>query len=255
MMFLLDPPANHECEFDAQGRDSPHGFHQPRALFSGPSHHHPIHTVNTDHYPDPPLSQYPEAARDGARRAAEVVKEASQNASAAVHHAFDATKEASHSIFAQAGHGVERTKDYALHAVEAARDAAHHAGGAAMDMVQSARLKAEDSVATSKELVGRNPVPAVLGAFALGAAIGCLLMMTRRRQSIGVRYVDAPLESVREALLSALAPAAHRVHEGYDSARHRMGESICRAHRSSAGRAVDSMSDQIGRVGRNLKFW
>ena len=112
-----------------------------------------------------------------------------------------------------------------------------------------------DTLASSKEYVRQNPVLVVAGALAFGAAIGCMLMMARRQPTFRERYVDEPLDSAREAILAALAPAAQRLHEEYDSARDGAGKAMDRLHRFNPGRTVDSLSTQIGRVGNNLKFW
>jgi ElaB/YqjD/DUF883 family membrane-anchored ribosome-binding protein len=125
----------------------------------------------------------------------------------------------------------------------ATKDAARCATDTVKEMYHSAAEKAGDTLATSKEYVRRNPVPVVLGAVAFGVTLGYLLMMARRRPTFGERYADEPLVAVREALLGALAPVAHSVHKRYDSAR------------DGAGRAADSLSHQIGRIGNNLKFW
>lgn len=62
----------------------------------------------------------------------------------------------------------------------ATKDAVNHATDTAKDLYESAELKAEDALATSKEYVRRNPVPVVLGAFAVGVTIGYMLTTARR---------------------------------------------------------------------------
>ena len=194
-------------------------------------------TVNTDIHSEPLMSQLPEAAREIARRAADTAKETAQRATAI---AMDVT-------------GV--VEDMAGDVTDATKDAARHATAAAKDMCQSAALKAGEALETSKEYVRRNPVPVVLGAIAFGAALGYLLMMARRKPTFSERYADEPLIAVREAVLGALAPAAERVHRGYDSARNGVGKVVDRVHSFGPGRAGDSFSDHIGRIGNNLKFW
>lgn len=149
----------------------------------------------------------------------------------------------------------EAAREIARRAAEGAKETAQKATDTAKDMYHSAAMKAGDTLTTSKEYVRRNPVPVVLGAIAFGAALGYMLMMARRKPTFSERCVDAPLASVREAILSALTPVAQRVHEEYDSARDGAGKLLDRVHRFSPGRTVDSLSDQIGRVGSNLKFW
>lgn len=175
----------------------------------------PIKNVSNDIHTNPPVNQLPEAAREIGRQAADAAMDSVQNANAAAHRAADKAKE----------------------------------------MYESAAVKAGDTLETSKDYVRRNPVPVVLGAIAFGAALGYMLMLARRKPTFSERCVDEPLGAVREAILSALAPVAHGVHKGYDSARDNVEKAMDRVHRSDTGRTVDSWSDQLGRVGSNLKFW
>lgn len=193
--------------------------------------------MNTDIHPQPPTNQLSEAAREAARRAADAAKEASQKASVV---ARDVT-------------GV--VQDVAKEVAYATKDAAHRATDTARGIYQSATQKAGGTLATSKEYVRQNPVPVILGAIAFGAALGYLLMMARRKPTFSERYADEPLAAVREAIMSALVPVAQRVHEGYDAARDGAGKVVDRVHRFGSGRTSDSLSDQIGRIGNNLKFW
>ena len=212
------------------------------------------------------MNQLPEAAREIARQATDIAEETARRAAVAAMEvtgavkdaatdANDAAKDAYKTLSSKVGEGVERTTEYARHAADATMDAAHRATDTAKDMYQSAALKAEDTLAASKEYVRQNPVLVVVGALAFGAAIGCMLMMARRQPTFRERYVDEPLDSAREAILAALAPVAHRLHEGYDSARDGAGKAMDRVHRFNPGRTVDSLSGQIGRIGNNLKFW
>jgi hypothetical protein len=82
-----------------------------------------------------------------------------------------------------------------------------------------------------------------------------MLMMARRQPTFRERYVDEPLDAAHKAILAALAPVAHRLHEGYDSARDGAGRAMDRVHRFNPGRTVDSLSEQVARAGSNLKFW
>jgi len=200
--------------------------------------------MSTNIHPNSPVSQISEAAREAARKSADIA-----------HDATDAAREAGHKLSSRVDEGVERTKEYAHDAIDATREAAHRASDKAADIYQSATLKAEDTLATSREYVRQNPLSVVLGAVALGAAIGYLVVSARRKPTFGERFADEPLGSIREAILASLAPVARSVHDGYDSARDGMGKAMDRAHRFSPGDAVDSISDRIGRVGSNLKFW
>ena len=178
----------------------------------------------------------PETAKEIARRFTEGAKENFDKSALLA-------KDITHNIEDIAHQGSDATKDLAQHATETAKE-----------IYQSAALKAKDGLETTKEYVRKNPLPVVVGALAFGAAIGYLLL-SRRKQTFGERYVGEPLCSMRESVLAALAPVTKRVHDEYDSVRGGAGKFLKRAHRSEAGRAVDSLSDRIGRVGNNLKFW
>lgn len=149
----------------------------------------------------------------------------------------------------------QAAKETAQRAIDATKDAAHRTTDAAKEMYQSAALKANDTLATSKDYVRQNPFPVVLGAVALGAAIGYILMNTRRKPTFGERFSDEPLNSVREAILSALTPMAQGVHDGYDSARDSVGKAMRQAHGFGVQRSCGKLSDRLCRAGSNLKFW
>jgi hypothetical protein len=134
-------------------------------------------------------------------------------------------------------------------------DTVRRAGSAANDRYDSAARKAGDTLATTKEYVRRNPVPVVLGAVAVGAALGYLLVTSRRKPAFRGRFVDEPLIAAREAILGAFGPVAQRVHGGYESAREGAGRAMDRVHGFDPRRAGDSLSEQLGRIGHHLKFW
>lgn len=168
------------------------------------------------------MSQPPEAARNISWRAGDTPKEAAERAGVMAHDLTDAAK---------------------------------RAGDTAKEFYHTAAVKAEETLAISREYVRRNPVPVILGAIAFGAAVGYMVMMTRQKPTFGERYAEEPMAAVREALLGAFAPVAQRVHSGYDSALNGAGKAMDRMHRFSSGRAVNSFSHRIGRIGNNLKFW
>ncbi|MEO8614852.1 MAG: hypothetical protein ABI600_06925 [Luteolibacter sp.] len=176
------------------------------------------------------MNQLPEAASEIAGQTADAAKETVQRATLAARNVTGVLE-------------------------DVAKDAANRVTDTAKDMYQSAALKAEDTLATSKEYVRQNPVPVVLGAIAFGAAIGYMLVMARRKPTFRERYVDGSLDSVREAVLAALAPFGQRLHEGYDSAQNGAAKAMDQVNRFNPGRTVDSLSGKIGRVGNNLKFW
>lgn len=222
--------------------------------------------MSTLFHSKPPMNQLPEAAREIARQATDVAEETAHRATVAAKDVTGAVRDAATSVTAaakdayrtlssNAEEGVERTKEYAQHAVDATKDATHRATDTARDMYQSAALRAEDTLTTASEYVRQNPVFVVVGAFAFGAAIGCMLMMARRQPTFRELYVNEPLDAAHKAILAALVPVAHHLHEGYDLARHGAGQAMDRVHRFNPGHTLDSLSGQIGRVGSNLKFW
>lgn len=111
-------------------------------------------------------------------------------------------------------------------------------------MYRCAATKAGESLAAGKKCVRKNPVPVVLGAVVLGAAVGFLILNSRRKLTFVERFADEPLSSVREAILTALAPVSQRVHDGYESAQQGVGKAFDRAGRFGRSRA-----------GKNFRFW
>lgn len=154
-----------------------------------------------------------------------------------------------------AGEIVRRTSDAAKETSQKAttiKNAAKYATDTAKDFYQFAAVKTEDTLATSKEYVRQNPARIVLGAIAFGAAFGCLLTIATKKPTFRERYSEDPLVAVRDAIISALAPVAQRVHKGYDSARGDAGKVL---HSFEPGKNGNSVSHRIGRIGQQLKFW
>jgi ElaB/YqjD/DUF883 family membrane-anchored ribosome-binding protein len=171
------------------------------------------------------------------------------------HRSADAAKETAKSATVAAKDVAGVVEDVAREVTNATKDAAKRATNTAKDTYKSATLKAGDALESSRAYVRRNPVPVILGVIAFGAAIGSMLAMARRKSTFSERYADEPLVALREAILGALAPVAQRVHMGYDSARDGAEKAMDRVHRFGPGRTGNSFSDQIGRLGNNLKFW
>jgi ElaB/YqjD/DUF883 family membrane-anchored ribosome-binding protein len=182
-----------------------------------------IKNVNTDIHPEPTTSPPPEPARNISWRAGDTAKEAAERADVTANEFTDAT-----------------------------RDTAKRVADTAKEIYHLSAVKAEETLAVSKEYVRRNPVSVLLGAVAVGAALGYVMMMAKRKPTFGERYADEPIAAVRDAILGALAPVTQRVHSGYDSALDGAGKAMDRIHRFSSG---DSFSHRIGRIGNNLKFW
>jgi len=86
-----------------------------------------------------------------------------------------------------ADHATQAAKDAAQRGIAATKDAAQHAGQAAKDLYQNAASRAEDTLDQSKKYMRENPVPTVLGAFALGLTLGALLGLSHHHQEPTLR--------------------------------------------------------------------
>lgn len=121
---------------------------------------------------------------------------------------------------------------------------------------QTLSAKVDDTVSRTKAYVRQNPLPVMLGALTFGAALGYLMVLTRREEiTFRERLTGAPLQTAREAIYAVLAPVASRLHEGYDSTRENAAKVVSKLQQTPSARAVDSWFDQLGRVSSNLKFW
>lgn len=122
---------------------------------------------------------------------------------------------------------------------------------------QTLSAKVDDSVSRTKAYVRENPVPVILGAFAIGATLGYMMALTRRGEepTFRERLTGEPLQTARETIYAVLAPVASRIHERYDSTRERAAKAMSKLQHTPSARTVDSWFDQLGRVGSNLKFW
>ena len=116
------------------------------------------------------MNQLSDAAGEIARRAADAAEETVQEAT-------DTAKDIT---------GVVEV--VVKEVTDATKVAAKRATCKAKDMYRSAAQTAGDTLVTSKEYVRRNSVPVVLGAIAVGAAIGHMVMMGRRRRAFSERY-------------------------------------------------------------------
>lgn len=137
----------------------------------------------------------------------------------------------------------------------AAKDATEEATETAKDMYHSVTRKAEDALMTSKDYVRRHPIPVVIGTIFMGAAVGYLLVKSWHKPTFRERYADEPLDAVREVILGALSPVSRTLRRGYDSAREVTGSALDEVHRLNSKHARNSLSDRLGRIGDNLKFW
>lgn len=152
----------------------------------------------------------------------------------------------------RAEEGCDRVAGKAQQALAAAQRTAHNAAAAAKDVYHSAREKVDCQLTSSREFVQRNPVPVVLGALALGVALGYLLMPGRRAPSLAHRYLDEPLDHARVALLAALAPVASRLHEGYDMAKDGAERVIDRVQDLEPRSILSCLAQRVVRFGTSL---
>ena len=193
--------------------------------------------MSSDIHPVTPFSPLSEVANDFSRNVSDAVKETAQSVE-------DGVTEAAGEVEELAGEVSHTTKDVAKRVADKAKE-----------MYHTAADKAGDTLATTQEYVRKNPMTFVMGSLFLGAAVGYLIINSRRKPTFAERFADEPMVSVRDAIRGAFAPVAHRVHEGYDTACEGIGKAMDQVHRLRPGRTVDSMSDRIGRAAHNLKFW
>jgi gas vesicle protein len=155
-------------------------------------------------------------------------------------------KDAYRELSSKVEEGVERTRNYARSAVDGTRDAAERATGTAKDLYESAAMKAGDTVANSRECMGRNPVSFILGSFVIGAAAGYILACNRRKSSLSdsERYGNEPLFALQEQMLTALSPVAKLIHERFASARDGVGKAIKKVNRSKFENAAKPPQDR-----------
>ena len=89
---------------------------------------------------------------------------------------------------------------------------ARHAKESAEAAYQNAKAAGGQLVTRTSDTIRANPVPVIVGAAVLGAAVGYLLLSSRRKTTVASHFVDV------DALRSALAPFGKRLHEGYGAA-------------------------------------
>jgi len=98
---------------------------------------------------------------------------------------------------------------------------------------EAAKTGVADTVTSGEALLRSNPVGAVLGALAIGVAIGYLV--SQREPSRRERYIEQPLEDLQSLVRTLADRATKQAGRGSDAA---------------AG-AVESL---IGRIRKNLNF-
>ncbi len=138
---------------------------------------------------------------------------------------------------------------------ESAAGAMHKMTDAAKETYQTVSAKVDDAVVRGREYVREKPVHVLLGALAFGAAIGCVVMMTRRKPAtLRERFAGDPVGTAREILRETFGSVGHGVHQAYDSAREGAGKAMHKLNRSASDQA-ETWSDRLAVVGNKLKFW
>ncbi|MDH4477477.1 MAG: hypothetical protein QE274_13475 [Verrucomicrobiaceae bacterium] len=111
--------------------------------------------------------------------------------------------------------------------------------------------RVEDTVLRAKGYVQQNPLPVVVGSLVLGAAIGCLVAVSRR-QSLKERFTHDPVNTAREILYAALEPMGRRLDHGVDA----VSDGAERAVRNVRDYMPFHSRDSWGRqMVRHLRFW
>jgi len=101
-----------------------------------------------------------------------------------------------------------------------------------------------------------HPLPVVLGSFALGAALGYVMVSALRpKPTFRERLAEAPMHTLREAIFTALTPAAHRLHKGYDSARDMAAKATDKVQDYFTSRPSTSWGEKFRHLSSNIKFW
>ena len=91
------------------------------------------------------------------------------------------------SLTQESADAAEKAKGYAKRAVEATKEVAHRATDKAKEVCQSASQQATKTLETSKKYARQNPAKVSLGAFALGVAVGYLIVKANQKQSFSSR--------------------------------------------------------------------
>lgn len=185
----------------------------------------------------PAIQDLPEKAGQLAHQAGETAQLAKEAAGELLHTARNKTQEAAH-----------LARERAAEAFDLARNRTHEA-------VRAAREKGGQALAQGSQVVRENPVPALLGALAVGICVGVLISRREERLSFRERFAADPLHTTREALLAALAPVAGKLHEQYDAARSSAVDTVNRINSRQNRRALDHLFSQARRTADNLKFW
>jgi ElaB/YqjD/DUF883 family membrane-anchored ribosome-binding protein len=210
--------------------------------------------MNTNSPQQPFVSQLHDEARQAAQTATTTAKDAASQASQATKDAFNNASDTAKDAYQTARSKAEETYQTVRAKAEDTYDVVR---AKADETYRTVRAKADETAVATGQYVRQHPMPSVLGAVAIGVGLGYLLALSARRPQPSFReqYVDEPLDAAREALYAVLAPVAHRIRSGYESARDGAEKTYDRAQHFDGSHAAHSLADQLRRVGGNLKFW
>lgn len=188
-----------------------------------------------------PLNELPE-------KAGEIAQQAST-----------ATREALATARDRAGAALATAREKTNEAMHVARDRATEAYGVARERTQqalhTAKDKTNEALTHSGNYVKENPIPALLGALAVGIVVGVLISRKEEERTFRQRFAEDPVNTARGAVFAALAPIAEKLHDQYDMARSGAQHAVDRINTRQNRRAVDDILSQARRTASQFKFW
>ncbi|MDQ3622406.1 MAG: hypothetical protein M3463_07960 [Verrucomicrobiota bacterium] len=119
----------------------------------------------------------------------------------------------------------------------------------AQETFETAREQTREAVVRGQRYVRENPVPAIVGAFALGAFVG-ILLSHREKESVRERYWDEPVSASRDWFSSLCSSVAGALRGPYEATR----SSVEHAARELGAHAEPAVK-HARRTGRKLGFW
>ncbi|MEZ0385720.1 MAG: YqjD family protein, partial [Verrucomicrobium sp.] len=173
------------------------------------------------------LNQLPEKAQEAAQQAA------------------DATRNALATARERAGTALTSAKEKTHEVLHTARDRANEAYGVARERTNQALHVAKDktdvALKQSSQYVRENPLPMLLGALAVGIAVGVAIGRREEQRTFRQRLADDPVHTARDAIYAVLSPIAEKLHDQYDVARSGAQNAVDRLNSRQNRRAVDNI--------------
>jgi len=119
----------------------------------------------------------------------------------------------------------------------------------AQETFETAREQTREAVVRGQRYIRENPVPAIVGAFALGAFVG-ILLSHREKESARERYWDEPVSAGKDWFHSLCSSVANALRGPYEATRSSV-EHAAEEFGAQAGPALK----QARKTGRKLGFW